>query len=121
MPHFPHQRAVSAALLIATLSIALPAVAASPTKERLPLMLSGSGCDSKEEAMNKVLQAIPGVIGVYFNRVPEHVLVDIIPSTVKPEDVINQVNGAATSWQCTVALMQSCISAPPPSELSTAQ
>ena len=74
-------------------------------------MLSGSGCGSKEVEMNNVLQAIPGVTGVYFNRVPDHVLVDINPDTVKPADVINRANAAATSWQCKVDLMQSCITA----------
>jgi hypothetical protein len=104
---------LSAALLFTGLSVS-PAGATPPTKERLPLMLSGSGCGSKEVEMNTVLQAIPGVTGVYFNRVPEHVLVDIIPSTVKATDVVNRVNDAATSWQCKVELMQSCISADMP-------
>jgi hypothetical protein len=106
--------ALSAALLFTGLSVSLPAAANPPTKERLPLMLSGSGCGSKEAEMNSVLQAIPGVTGVYFNRVPEHVLVDIIPSTVKATDVVNRVNDAATSWQCKVEIMQSCITADMP-------
>lgn len=109
------QRAVPAVLLIASLSISLPASANPPTKERLPLMLSGSGCGSKEAEMNKVLQAIPGVTGVYFNRVPDHVLVDITTGTVKAADVVKHVNDAAASWQCKVELMQSCISADMPS------
>jgi hypothetical protein len=108
-------RCVIAVLLIAGLSLSQPAVANPPTKERLPLMLSGSGCDSKEAEMNTLLQAIPGVTGVYFNRVPDHVLVDIISGSVKPADVINRVNAAGTSWPCKVELMQSCISADMPS------
>lgn len=115
MQTFWIQRAVPAVLMIASLSVSLPAAANPPTKERLPLMLSGSGCGSKEAEMNSVLQAIPGVTGVYFNRVPDHVLVDITPSTVKPADVVNRVNNAATSWQCKVELMQSCITADMPS------
>jgi hypothetical protein len=117
--HYMHtfwpQRAVPAIFLIASLSLALPAAANPPAKERLPLMLSGSGCDSKETELNKVLQAIPGVTGVYFNRVPDHVLVDITTGSVKAADVVNRVNDAASSWQCKVALMQSCISADMPS------
>jgi len=101
--------------MIASLSVSLPVSANPPTKERLPLMLSGSGCNSKEAEMNNVLQAIPGVTGVYFNRVPDHVLVDIVTGTVKPADVVNRVNAAATSWQCKVELMQSCITADMPS------
>lgn len=114
MQTFCRQRAVPAVLLIASLSLSLPASANPPTKERLPLMLSGSGCSSKEAEMNTVLQAIPGVTGVYFNRIPDHVLVDIATGTVKPADVVNRVNEAATSWQCKVELMQSCISADMP-------
>ena len=109
------QRAVPAALMIASLSISPPVAANPPTKERLPLMLNGSGCGSKETEMNNVLQAIPGVTGVYFNRVPDHVLVDITTGSVKPADVVERVNDAATSWQCKVELMQSCITADMPS------
>ena len=115
MQTFQSPRAATAVLLIASLSISLPASANPPTKERLPLMLSGSGCVSKEAEMNKLLQAIPGVTGVYFNRVPDHVLVDITTGTVKPADVVNRVNDAATTWQCKVELMQSCITADMPS------
>jgi cation transport ATPase len=120
MQQFWRQTILPALLLLAGLSLSLPASATPPTKERLPLMLSGSGCTSQEEAMNKVLQAIPGVTGVYFNRVPDHVLVDINPGTVKADDVVNQVNGAATSWHCKVEIMQSCISAPPSPESAAA-
>jgi hypothetical protein len=108
------RQTIAASFLLSGLALFLPAEGAPPTKERLPLMLSGSGCDSKQREMNSVLQAIPGVTGVYFNRVPDHVLVDIIPSTVKATDVINRVNDAASSWQCKVELMQSCISADMP-------
>jgi len=108
-------RCVPTVFLVAGLSVTLPAAANPPAKERLPLMLSGSGCGSKEAEMTTVLQAIPGVTGVYFNRVPDHVLVDITAGTVKAADVVNRVNDAATSWQCKVELMQSCITADMPS------
>ncbi len=52
MQTFWCQRAVPVALLITGLSMSLPAAATPPTKERLPLTLSGSGCDSKETEMN---------------------------------------------------------------------
>lgn len=106
--------AISTTLFIASLTLALPVLATPPVKERLPLTLTGSGCDSKETEMNTVLQAIPGVIGVYFNRVPNHVLVDIVPNTVKPADLINRVNEAASSWQCKIEFIEGCISAPMP-------
>ena len=111
--HWPH-RAVPAALLIASLSISLPAAATPPTKERLPLTLTGPGCDSKETQMTTVLQAIPGVTGIYFNRVPNHVLVDITTGTTNAADVIKHVNAAASSWQCKVEFIEGCISASMP-------
>lgn len=114
MPHSWSQQALSAAFLAVGLFITLPASAAPPVKERLPLTMSGAGCSEKEAEINKVLQAIPGVISVDFNRVPNHVLVDISPSTVKSADVINRVNEAASSWQCKVEIIEGCISAKMP-------
>jgi copper chaperone CopZ len=115
MQYFWRQTGLPTVLLLSGLSISLPAAAAPPTKERLPLTLNGPGCDSKQETINKILQEIPGVTSVDFNRVPGHVLVDITPSAVKSEDVINRVNNAATSWQCKVEFIQGCISAGMPS------
>jgi hypothetical protein len=109
-----HQRSVFALFLLANLALSLPVSASPPVKDRLPLTLTGSGCNSKETEMNAVLQAIPGVTGVYFNRVPDHVLVDIISGTVKPADVITRVNDAASSWQCKVEFIEGCISASMP-------
>lgn len=109
-------RAVLAVFLMTSLSVSLPVSANPPAKERLPLMLSGSGCGGKEAEMNKVLQGIPGVTAVHFNRIPDHVLVDITTGAVKPSEVVNRVNDAATTWQCKVELMQSCITADMPSE-----
>ncbi len=106
--------AISTTFFLASLILALPVSATPPVKERLPLTLTGSDCDSKETEMHAVLQAIPGVVGVYFNRIPDHVLVDILPTTVKPADVIKRVNEAASSWQCKVEFIEGCISAPMP-------
>lgn len=114
MQTFCRHRAVPAVLLIASFSLSLPASANPPIKERLPLTLSGSGCSSNEAEIHKVLQAIPGVTSVDFNRVPNHVLVDIAPNTVKAADVINRVNDAASSWQCKVEIIEGCISATMP-------
>lgn len=111
---FRHTRYVTVALLLSSLALALPAAANPTIKERLPLTMSGSGCDSKETEMNEVLQAIPGVIGVYFHRIPDHVLVDITPGAVKPAEVIKRVNEAASSWQCKVEFIEGCISATMP-------
>jgi hypothetical protein len=110
-----HTPSVAVALMLSSLALTLPAAANPPIRERLPLTMSGAGCDSKETEINKVLQAIPGVTGVYFHRIPDHVLVDIIAGTVKSTDVINRVNEAASSWQCKVELIEGCISATMPS------
>jgi len=109
-----YAQSVTLALVFSSLVLALPARANPPIKERLPLTMSGAGCDSKETEMNTILQAIPGVIGVYFHRVPDHVLVDITPGTVKPADVIKRVNDAAASWHCKVEFIEGCISATMP-------
>ncbi len=114
MQTFWRIRAVPAVLLIAGLSVSLPAAATPPTKERLPLTLSGFGCDSKETQITAVLQSIPGVTGIYFNHVPNHVLVDITTGTTNAADVIKRVNAAAASWQCKVEFIEGCISASMP-------
>ena len=114
MPQFWSHLALSAACFAVGLSLSVPASATPPVKERLPLTMSGTGCSEKEAEIGKVLQAIPGVISVDFNRIPDHVLVDITPSSVKPEDVLNQVNDAASSWQCKVEIIEGCISAKMP-------
>jgi len=101
-------------LILSSVIMALPAAANRPITERLPLTMSGAGCDNKETEMTAVLQAIPGVIGVYFHRIPDHVLVDITPGAVKPADVINRVNEAASSWHCKVESIEGCISATVP-------
>jgi len=118
MHHNWRHRAFLTALFFVNLTLVQAVSATPPVKERLPLTLSGSGCGSKEAEIKKVLQAIPGVTGVNFNLVPGHVLVDITPTTVKPADVINRVNEAASSWQCKVEFIEGCISAPMPTASS---
>ena len=114
MPYSSSQQALSTVFLAVGLFTSLPALATPPVKERLPLTMSGAGCSWKEAEINKILQAIPGVLSVDFNRIPDHVLVDITPSSVKPEDVLNRVNEAASSWQCKVEIIEGCISAKMP-------
>lgn len=114
MPPLWCTRYVAIVFALSSLALALPAAANPPTKERVPLTMSGAGCDSKEPEMNRILEGIPGVIGVYFNRLPNHILVDINPGTVKSSEVINRVNEAASSWQCKVEFIEGCISATMP-------
>lgn len=111
MKNARHRRTVIALFLLAPFALSLSVSASPPVRERLPLTLSGSGCDNKKTELTAVLQAIPGVIGVYFDRVPHHVLVDITPGTVKTADVITRVNDAASSWQCKIEFIEGCISA----------
>ncbi len=119
MKHASHHRYVPVLLLSVSLAFALPVVAAPPTKERLPLTMSGAGCGSKEAELTTVLKAIPGVTAVDFHRVPDHVLVDISTGTTNAEDVINRVNNAASTWQCKVEFIQGCISAGMPTASAT--
>jgi copper chaperone CopZ len=119
MRHFWSQQALSAVFLAVSVMISLPASATPPVKERLPVTLSGAGCSDKEAEITKILQTIPGVISVDFNRVPNHVLVDITPSSVKPADVVNRVNDAASSWQCKAEIIEGCISATMPTASAT--
>ena len=114
MRHIWSRRAIPVAFLFVSIFISLTASATPPVKERLPLTLSGAGCNDKEAEIGKILQAIPGVMSVDFNRVPSHVLVDISPNTVKSVDVLNRVNDAAASWQCKVEIIEGCISAKMP-------
>jgi copper chaperone CopZ len=114
MRHIWSRRAIPVAFLVVNIFISLTASATPPVKERLPLTLSGAGCSDKEAEIGKILQAIPGVMSVDFNRVPGHVLVDITPSTVKSADVLNRVNDAASFWQCKVEIIEGCISAKMP-------
>lgn len=114
MPHFWPQQALFATAVAVSVFTSLTASATPPVKERLPLTLSGTGCSEKEGEIHKILQTIPGVISVDFNRIPDHVLVDITPSSVKPEDVLNRVNDAASSWHCKVEIIEGCISAKMP-------
>ncbi len=114
MPYSWSRYALSAAFLMIGVAISLSASAAPPIKERLPLTMSGAGCGEKEAEINTILQAIPGVLSVDFNRVPNHVLVDISPNTVKAADVIKHVNGAISSSHCKVEFIEGCISATMP-------
>ena len=115
MQHMSQYRCVPVLLLGTCLALTLPAAAAPPSKERLPLTMSGSGCHGKEAELTTILQAIPGVTAVNFNRVPDHVLVDITTGTLNAQDVINRVNTAASAWQCKVEFIEGCISARMPS------
>ncbi len=115
MQQLRRQHYVSTLLLIAGLAVCLPAAANPPTKERLPLTLTGSDCSSKEAAITTALQAIPGVTGINFNRIPNHVLVDMTGGTISAADVVKRVNDAAASPQCKVEIIEGCISINMPS------
>ena len=82
--------------------------------ERVPVALTGPGCDTHESELSKALLTLQGVNAAHFHRVPDHVLVDITVGIIVPEELVRHLNTAATSWQCRAQIMQSCITADPP-------
>jgi hypothetical protein len=81
--------------------------------ERVPVALTGPGCDTHENELNRALLTLQGVNAAHFHRIPDHVLVDITVGMITPEELVHRLNTAATSWQCRAEIMQSCITAAP--------
>ncbi|MBI5317648.1 MAG: hypothetical protein HZB34_16930 [Nitrospirae bacterium] len=95
------------------LAVFQPIGASHAAMERVPVMLTGPGCDTHENELSKALLTLQGVNAVYFHRIPDHVLVDITVDMTTPEELVRHLNTAATSWQCRAEIMQSCITAAP--------
>ena len=89
------------------------AEASHAAMERVPVALTGPGCDSHENELSRTLLTIQGVNSAHFHRIPDHVLVDITVGMIVPEELVRHLNTAATSWQCRAEIMQSCITADP--------
>jgi hypothetical protein len=81
--------------------------------ERVPLALTGPGCDTHENELSRALLTLQGVNAAHFHRIADHVLVDITVGIIAPEELVRHLNTAATSWQCRAEIMQSCITADP--------
>ena len=95
------------------LTVFQPAGASHAAMERVPVALTGPGCDSHENELSRALHTLQGVNAAHFHRIPDHVLVDITVGMIVPEELVRHLNTAATSWQCRAEIMQSCITAAP--------
>jgi len=108
-----HNRLMLAMTLTVGLAVFQPAGASHAAMERVPVMLTGPGCDTHENELSKALLTLQGVNAAHFHRIPDHVLVDITMGMITPEELVQHLNTAATSWQCRAEIMQSCITAAP--------
>jgi hypothetical protein len=108
-----HNRLMLAMALTVGLAVFQPAGASHAAMERVPVMLTGPGCDTHENELSKALLTLQGVNAAHFHRVPDHVLVDITVGMITPEELVQRLNTAATSWQCRAEIMQSCITPAP--------
>ena len=116
-----HNRLMLAMVLIVGLAVSQLADTSHAAMERVPVALTGPGCDTHENELSKALFALQGVNAAHFHHVPDHVLVDITVGIIVPEELVRHLNTAATSWQCRAEIMQSCITAgpPPPTRIHT--
>jgi hypothetical protein len=89
------------------------AEASHAAMERVPVALTGPGCDTHENELSRALLTLQGVNAAHFHRIADHVLVDITVGIIVPEELVHHLNTAATSWQCRAEIMQSCITADP--------
>jgi hypothetical protein len=108
-----HNCLMLAMALTVGLGVFQPARASQAAMERVPVALTGPGCDSHENELSRALLTLQGVNAAHFHRIPDHVLVDITVGMIVPEELVRHLNTAATSWQCRAEIMQSCITAAP--------
>ena len=106
-----HNRLMLAMALTVGLAVFQPGEVSHAAMERVPVMLTGPGCDTHENELSKALLTLQGVNAAHFHRIPDHVLVDITVGIIVPEELVHRLNTAATSWQCRAEIMQSCITA----------
>ena len=108
-----HNRLMLAMALTVGLGVFQPARASQAAMERVPVALTGPGCDTHENELSRALLTLQGVNAAHFHRIADHVLVDITVGIITPEELVHHLNTAATSWQCRAEIMQSCITADP--------
>jgi hypothetical protein len=108
-----HNCLMLAMALTVGLAVFQLAEASHAAMERVPVALTGPGCDSHENELSRTLLTMQGVNSAHFHRIPDHVLVDITVGMIVPEELVRHLNTAATSWQCRAEIMQSCITADP--------
>ncbi|TKB94869.1 MAG: hypothetical protein E8D41_02835 [Nitrospira sp.] len=108
-----HNRLMLAMALIVGLAVFQLADTSHAAMERVPLALTGPGCDTHENELSRALLTLQGVNAAHFHRIADHVLVDITVGIIVPEELVRHLNTAATSWQCRAEIMQSCITTDP--------
>jgi hypothetical protein len=108
-----HNLLMLAMALTVGLAVFQPAEASHAAMERVPIVLIGPGCDTHENELSRALLTLQGVNAAHFHRIADHVLVDITVGIILPEELVQHLNTAATSWQCRAEIMQSCITADP--------
>lgn len=108
-----HNRLMLAMALTLGLAVFQPDGASHAAMERVPVALTGPGCDTHENELSRALLTLQGVNAAHFHSIPDHVLVDITVGMITPEELVHHLNTAATSWQCRAEIMQSCITADP--------
>lgn len=87
-------------------------VDAETSQERVALSLSGPDCSSQRPSIVAALVQISGVGHIDLTSVPDHALVDVDQSAVKPEELsVAARRGVTPGSQCHVEIMKSCISA----------
>ena len=80
--------------------------------ERITLQLTGTGCESSRESIERALYQLDGVQAVDGRSIPGHVLVDIKrggQTSAELADRIGDLVGSGTS--CQASVMESCITA----------
>ncbi|MDE3050546.1 MAG: hypothetical protein KGJ48_11685 [Nitrospirota bacterium] len=91
-----------------------PASAGAP-KERIALMVTGSNCGQVQLTLEAALRKTDGVFAVDGNSVPGHLLIDVVVGKTSEHDLLTVVHTTiGTALSCRVEVMQSCITAPPP-------
>lgn len=99
-------------LCTATLLLHPPASAAAP-KERIALMLTGSGCREAQQTLVAALRQTDGVFAVDGDSVPGHLLIDVEEGKISAQNIPTVVQTTiGTPLSCQVEVMQSCITAP---------
>lgn len=104
-------RGMTLCFLLLSVGCLVRPVNADTSRERVALSLSGPDCVSQRPSIVAALVRIPGVNQVDVESVPDHALVDVVQPGVTPESLAAAAHGVASSRQCSVAIMKSCISA----------
>lgn len=98
--------------LCATTLLSHSPASAGPPKERITLMLTGSGCREAQQAVETTLQQTDGVFAVDGNSIPGHLLIDVEEGKTSAHDILTAVQTTNTPLSCQVEVIQSCTTAP---------